>query len=106
MDTLTVIIIGVLLLLIVDAFLIYHVRKKRKDSFKLVIEDGIITKNSGNIPSEFLYDIQQLARINKPDTLIINGSAISSGSPKLEFKGVLSPELQQKIEHSLSLSLQ
>ena len=57
MDTLTVIIIGVLVLLIFDAFLINHLRKKRKDSFKLVIEKGIITQNNGNIPSEFLYDI-------------------------------------------------
>lgn len=106
MDTLTVIIIGVLLILIVDAFLIYHVRKKRKDSFKLIIEQGVITKNSGNIPSEFLYDVQQLSRINKPDALIINASEVSSGKPKLEFKGVITPELQQKIEQSLSLSLQ
>lgn len=105
MDTLTVIIIGVLILLIFDAFLINHLRKKRKDSFKLVIEKGIITQNNGNIPSEFLYDIQQLSRINKPDALIINGSNISSNEPKLEIKGVISPELQEKIEYSLVLSL-
>lgn len=105
MDTLTVIIIGVLVLLIFDAFLINHLRKKRKDSFKLVIEKGIITQNNGNIPSEFLYDIQQLSRINKPDALIINGSNISSDEPKLEIKGVISPELQKKIEYSLVLSL-
>ena len=105
MDTLTVIIIGVLILLIFDAFLINHLRKKRKDAFKLVIEKGIITKNDGNIPAEFLYDIQQLSRINKPDALIINGSNISSDEPKLEIKGVISPELQKKIKHSLVLSL-
>lgn len=106
MDTLTVIIIGVSILLIVDGFFIYYLRKKRKDRFKLVIEKGVVTENTGDIPSEFLYDIQQLSRINKPDTLIINGSNISSDTPKLEFKGVISPELQKKIEHSFVLSLQ
>ncbi len=106
MDTLTVIIIGVSLLLIFDGFLIHHRRQKRKDSFKLVIEKGVITKNDGTIPAEFLYDVQQLSRINKPDALIINGSNISSDTPKLEFKGVISPELQKKIEQSLVLSLQ
>ena len=106
MDTLTVIILGVSILLIVDGILIYRVRKKRKDCFKLVIEKGVITENTGDIPSEFLYDIQQLSRINKPDTLIINGTSISSDAPKLEFKGVISPELQKKIERSLILSLQ
>ncbi|MCN4145298.1 MAG: hypothetical protein LC437_09900 [Thiohalomonas sp.] len=53
MDTLTVIIIGVVILLIFDVFLIHHVRKKRKGSFKLVIENGVITENKGNVPSEF-----------------------------------------------------
>lgn len=106
MDTLTVIIIGVLILLIFDAFLIVHVRKKRKGSFKLVIEKGVIIENKGHIPAEFLYDIQQLARINKPDSLIINGSGLIGKEPKLEFLGVLDPQLQTKIEQSLNLSLQ
>lgn len=106
MNTLSLIIMGVSIALIVDALLIYHLRKKRKDSFKLVVEKGIITKNTGNTPSEFLYDIQQLSRINKPDALIINGSKLSSGIPELEIKGVISPELKKKIEQSLLLSLQ
>lgn len=106
MDTLTVIIIGVLILLIFDAFLIYHVRKKRKGSFKLVIESGVITENKGNVPSEFLYDIQQLARINKPDSLVVNGSGITGNNPKLEILGLIEPELKIKIEQSLVLSLQ
>ena len=106
MDTLTVIIIGVSILLIFDAFLIYHLRRKRKDSFKLLIEKGVITEKKGNIPSEFLYDVQQLSRIYKPDTLIILGSNISSNDPKLEIKGLISPEIQKKIEDSLLLSLQ
>ncbi|MCU7939188.1 MAG: hypothetical protein KZQ64_12745 [gamma proteobacterium symbiont of Bathyaustriella thionipta] len=106
MDTLTVIISGVVILLIFDAFLIYYVRKKRKGSFKLVIEKGVITENQGNIPSEFLYDIQQLARINKPDSLIINGSGLTTNDPKLEFLGVIDPQLQIKMEQSLVLSLQ
>lgn len=106
MGTLSVIIIGVSLLLIFDVFLIRHLRTKRQNRFKLVIEEGIITKNEGNIPSEFLYDIQQLARINKPDALIITASDIASDNPKLEFQGIISPELQKKMEDSLMLSLQ
>ncbi len=106
MDTLTVIIIGVSILLIFDAFLIYYVRKKRKGSFKLVIEKGVITENRGNVPSEFLYDIQQLARINKPDSLIINGSGITGNDLKLEFLGVIDPELRTKMQQSLIISLQ
>ena len=106
MDTLSVIIIGVLVLLIFDAFLIFHIRKKRRGSFKLVIEKGVITENNGNVPAEFLYDIQQLARISKPDSLIINGSGIAGIAPVLEFRGNISPELRAKIEHSLTLSLQ
>ena len=106
MDTLTVIIIGVVILLIFDALLIIHLKRKKKDRFKLIIEKGIITKDEGNIPSEFLYDVQQLSRINKPDALIINGSHILSSNPKLEFKGIISPELKIKIEDSLKLSLQ
>jgi hypothetical protein len=100
MDTLPVIIIGVIILLII------RIRNKRKNSFKLIIEKGIIIKHSENVPSEFLYDVQQLARINKPDSLIINGSEILSKSPKLEFNGIFSPDLQSKIERSLRLSLQ
>lgn len=106
MDTLTTIIIAVVLLLIVDVFLIRHMRKKRQDCFKLVIEKGIIIENKGNVPSEFLYDVQQLSRITKPDSIIINGSGIENGNPKLEFRGNVSAELKAKIEHSLSLSLQ
>ncbi len=106
MDTLTIIIIGVAVLLIFDTFLIRHLRNKKRDSFKLVIEDGVITKNDGNVPSEFLYDIQQLSRINKPDTLIIYGNGISSDKPTLEIKGQISPELKQKIEQSLMISVQ
>ncbi len=106
MDTLTIIIIAVVLLLIADVFLIRHLRKKRQDCFKLVIEKGIIIENKGTVPSEFLYDVQQLSRINKPDSVIINGSGIEAGVPTLEIKGNISPELKAKIEHSLSLSLQ
>ncbi|MCW8932834.1 MAG: DUF3634 family protein [Gammaproteobacteria bacterium] len=106
MDTLTIIIVGVSAILIFDAFLIFHLKKKRKDSFKIIVEKAKVTQNTGNTPPEFLYDIQQLARINNVDTLIINGSKISSGSPNLEVKGNISQELQEKIEHSLELSLQ
>lgn len=105
MNTLTVIIIGVTILLIFDAFLIRHLRNKRKDSFKVIVEQAKVTKNVGNTPPEFLYDIQQLARINDIDTLIINGSNLSSESPEMELKGIVSPELKQKIERSLELSL-
>ena len=106
MDISTIIISGVILLLIFDVYFIYHIRKKRQGSFKLVIENGIIKENKGNIPSEFLYDAQQLARINKPESLIINGSSITGNEPKLEFRGAISSELQEKFENSLTLSLQ
>ncbi len=106
MDILSIIIIGVVVLLIADSFLIYYVRRKRRGSFKLVIEKGIIIENNGNVPAEFLYDIQQLARMSKPESLIINGSGIESSEPKLEFMGNISFELREKIEHALSLSLQ
>ncbi|MCU7833862.1 MAG: hypothetical protein KZQ83_01320 [gamma proteobacterium symbiont of Taylorina sp.] len=106
MDILSIIIIGVAALLLADGFLIHYVRKKRKGSFKLVIEKGIITENQGNIPSEFLYDIQQLSRMSKPDSLIINGSGIESSEPSLEFLGNISVDLKEKIKHSLTISLQ
>jgi len=106
MDSLTVIIIGVVLLLIVDAYLLYRIRKKRQGSFKLVIEKGKITKNIGHVPAEFLYDIQQLTRMNKLENLIINGSGLPGHASRLEFRGNISPELQDKIKHSLSLSQQ
>ncbi len=106
MSTLLVIIIGVVILLIFDALLIGHVRKKRQGQFKLVIEKGVITENIGQVPSEFLYDVQQLARINKPDSLIINASDTNSAEPKLDFLGSIDDNLKQKIRHSLQLSLQ
>lgn len=98
------VIIGVVLLLAFDVCFIFRIRKKRQGSFKLVIEKGVITESNGNIPAEFLYDMQQLARMTKPESLIINGSGLSGNSPKLEFRGHISAELQAKIEHSLILS--
>ena len=105
MDTLTIIIIGVTFLLIFDALLIWHVRKKRKGAFKIIIEKGVIVKNEGTIPSEFLYDVQQLVRMYKPENIIINATGINSGEPRLEFRGVIKPELQLKIERALQLSI-
>ena len=106
MDTLTVIILGVILLLIFDVFFIAHIRKKRQGNFKLVIEKGIIVENKGNVPPEFLYDVQQLARMYKPENLIINGHGVKGSEPELQFMGTITSELQSKIEHSLKLSLQ
>ena len=97
---------GVAALFLADAFLIHFVRKKRKGSFKLVIEKGIVTENIGNVPPEFLSDIQQLFRLSKPDSLIINGSGIATNKPRLEFLGNISVELKDKIERSLTISLQ
>ena len=105
MDTLNVIIIGVILLLIFDVFFIFHVRRKRQSSFKLVIEKGFIVENNGAVPAEFLYDVQQLARMYKPESLIINGRNIKS-QPKLEILGSYNQELRNKIEKALELSLQ
>ena len=106
MDILSIIIVGVIVLLLIDGFLVHYVRRKRKGSFKLVIEKGIITENQGNVPAEFLYDVQQLARISKPDSLIINASGVETSEPRLEFLGNLSAELKNKIEHSLIISLE
>ncbi len=105
MNTLTVIIVGISLLLIFDFFLIRHLRKKKKDRFKVVVEQAKVTDTSGNIPSEFLYDIQQLARIHNIDALIINGSQVPSKTPELELKGLISSEIKEKIHHSLELSI-
>jgi len=106
MDTLSVIIVVVLVLLLADAFLIYYIRRKRKGQFKLVIEKGVIAENIGDVPAEFLYDIQQLFRISKPKSLIINGIGINSSDPKLTFVGHISEDLKNKMKHSLKLSLQ
>lgn len=106
MDSLSVIIIGVILLVIFDVYLLHRLRKKRRNDFKLVIEKGVIVENRGAVPAEFLYDVQQLARMHKTETLIINGREINSRAPKLDFLGTISPELQHKIEHALQLSLQ
>jgi hypothetical protein len=106
MDTLSVIIIGVIVVLIFDVYFIVHIRKKRQGMFKLVIEKGLVVEHQGNVPSEFLYDIQQLARIYKPDSLILNGSGINTSSPELKILGQLNEELKSKIERSLKLSLQ
>ena len=106
MDILSIIIIGVVVLLIADGFFMYYIRRKRKGYFKLVIEKGIIVENNGNVPAEFLYDIQQLARMSKPDSIIINASGIETSDPKLEFLGNISTELKAKIEQSLIISLQ
>jgi hypothetical protein len=82
-----------------------YLRYKHQHTFKIIIEKGLVIKNEGNIAAEFLYDIQQLSRINQPDGLIIKGSQLLSNNPIIKFEGVLSSELQQKIEHSLILSL-
>ena len=104
MDTLTIIIVGVIILLTFDAFFIFYIRRKRQGQFKIIIEKGVIIKNEGNIPSEFLYDVQQLVRMYKPENVIINGSGIKSGEPKMEIRGVIEPQLQEKIEQALKLS--
>ncbi len=78
---------------------------RRQGSFKIVIENGVITSHSESIPSEFLYDVQQIARIEKLQYLIIKGSGIKTSSPKLFFQGEISPQLQEKFSQSLTLSL-
>jgi hypothetical protein len=105
METLTLIIIGISLFLMLTLFLLISFKKKRQHHFKLIIEKGIITTNTANVPVEFLYDTQQLARIYKPDYLIINGRHINAKTPIIIFKGVISLELQTKLEQSLILSL-
>ncbi len=106
MDTLTIIIIGVAVLLVFDALLILHIRKKPRNTFKMIIEKGVIVKNEGDIPSEFLYDVQQLVRMYKPENVIIYATEINTSEPKLEFRGGIEPELQLKIERALQLSIQ
>jgi len=106
MNTLSIIITGVIILLLFDIFLMRHIRKKRKGQFKLVIEKARVIETQGEPPSEFLYDLQQLARINNIEALIINGKNINTTSPDLEFLGNIEHQLKQKLVHSLTLSLQ
>jgi len=98
---LTIVVILILILLI--AVLIYN---NKKADFKLIIEKGVITERSGDIPSEFLYDIQQLARMNKPEKLLLKGYGITTNQPELKISGMIDKQLKSKMEYSLSLSLQ
>jgi len=89
------------ILILLVSLLIY----KKKASFTLIIEKGIITDRNGDIPSEFLYDIQQLARMNKPEKLVLKGYGITTNQPELKISGIIDKQLKSKMEHSLSLSL-
>lgn len=106
MDSLSIIIAGIVLLLVIDFFIIRQIRKKRQGSFKIVIEKGRISETKGNPPSEFLFDIQQLARMFHTETLIINGQGTHGKSPSLNFVGNINPQLRQKIDQAFHLSLQ
>ena len=99
-------IIGFLfLLLLLTVFLGYR-KKRLQEGFKLVLENGLITSRTGTVPPEFLYDVQQIARIEKLQYLVIKGVGIKHSAPQLIFKGELSPQLREKFQHSLMLSLQ
>ena len=103
MNTMMLLIGSIFILILLIGLLIY---KNTKASFKLIIEKGIITERSGDIPSEFLYDIQQLARINKPEKLLLKGCGITANKPELKITGVIDEQLKTKMEQSLILSLQ
>ena len=93
-------------LLLLFVYLFYRIKKRLHESFKIVIENGYIAFRTDNVPAEFLYDVQQIARIEKLPALVIIGTGLKTDSPQLIFKGDLSAQLKQKIQHSLMLSLQ
>ena len=97
------IISGIFILMLLVGLLIY---KNKKASFKIIIEKGVITERNGDVPSEFLYDIQQLARINKPEKLVLKVYGIANNKPELKITGVIDEQLKTKMEQSLILSLQ
>ena len=97
------IISSIFILILFVGLLIY---KNKKANFKLIVEKGVITERSGDIPSEFLYDIQQLARINKPEKFVLKGYGITDNKPELNIIGMIDIELKIKMEQSLILSLQ
>ena len=54
MNTMMLIISSIFILILLAGLLIYN---NKKASFKIIIEKGVITERSADIPSEFLYDI-------------------------------------------------
>jgi len=103
MNTMMLIISSIFILILLAGLLIYN---NKKASFKIIIEKGVITERSADIPSEFLYDIQQLARINKPAKLVLKVYGITDNKPELKITGEIDLELKIKMEQSLILSLQ
>ncbi len=101
MGNIIIIIIAIFILFIIRVLYKYH-----KNSFKVIIEKGKVTETYGDIPSEFLYDMQQLARIHQSDALILYGRGIKNNHPKLKISGVVDTQLKTKMEQSLILSLQ
>jgi hypothetical protein len=84
----------------------YWSRKKQQGVFKIIIENGYISSHTEIVPAEFLYDVEQIARIEKLPRIVINGVGIKTSSPRLIFKGELSQQLREKFQQSLTLSLQ
>lgn len=84
----------------------YWSKKKQQGLFKIVIDNGYITSRTETVPAEFLYDVEQIARIEKLSHLVINGVGIKTSSPRLIFKGELSRQLREKFQKALTLSLQ
>jgi len=101
MNSIMIVIIVILILFIAFAFY-----QHKRNFFKVIIEKGKVTATYGDISSEFLYDMQQLARIHQADALILYGHDLHNTPPKLKISGIIDSQLKTKMDQSLILSLQ
>ena len=96
----------VVILLLFDAvFFGFLLKRKRRIIFTVFVEEGVIKSHEGDIPSEFLFDVDQLSRIYKPGNIKISGIR-RHDSIYLEFSGPMPDELKEKYKKALVLALQ
>lgn len=97
----------IVILLAFDAvFFGLLLRRKRRILFSILIEEGVIKSHDGDIPAEFLFDVEQLSRMYKPSNIKISGKRNRDGSSYLEFSGPMPEELREKYRQALDVSLQ
>jgi len=97
-------VIIVILLLFDAVFFGFLLKRKRRVVFTLLIEEGAIKSHEGDIPSEFLFDVEQLSRMHKPGNIRITGRKCHE-RVYLEFSGPLPDELKEKYRDALNLAL-
>lgn|GEM_PF-2017191 len=98
-------IIIIVLLLLFDAVFLGLLRsRRRRVVFSFLIEEGIITHYEGDIPAEFLFDVEQLSRMYKPGNIKITGKRLRQ-SIVLDFSGPMPEELKEKYRNALAVSL-